>query len=114
MASTPPNSAGSPLASHLVPGVIPVPPKPRHIPGSTPVPRPGAVARSKGRTLSSCRIGAWPILNQPLQRMRLEEFLRAYLPRPDRRCRVAPALGVTLLLKNVLLCREPLYGGGEW
>ena len=32
----------------------------------------------------------------------------------DRRCRIAPAIGVTLLLKNVLLCREPLYGVGEW
>ena len=46
--------------------------------------------------------------------MRLEEFLRSYLPRADRRCRIAPAIGVTLLLKNVLLCREPLYGVGEW
>jgi transposase len=46
--------------------------------------------------------------------MRLEEFLRSYLPRADRRCRIAPALGTTLLLKNVLLSREPLYGIGEW
>jgi len=46
--------------------------------------------------------------------MRLEEFLRAYLPRADRRCRIAPARGITLLLKNVLLSREPLYGVGEW
>ena len=46
--------------------------------------------------------------------MRLEEFLRSYLPCADRRCRIAPAIGVTLLLKNVLLCREPLYGVGEW
>ena len=46
--------------------------------------------------------------------MRLEEFLHSYLPRADRRCRIAPAIGVTLLLKNVLLCREPLYGVGEW
>jgi len=46
--------------------------------------------------------------------MRLEEFLRAYLPRADRRCRIDPTIGITLLLKNVLLAREPLYGVGEW
>src|SRR5438132_221450 len=46
--------------------------------------------------------------------MRLGEFLRSYLPRADRRCRIAPALGISLLLKNVLLSREPLYGSGEW
>ncbi len=46
--------------------------------------------------------------------MRLDEFLRSYLPRVDRRCRIAPALGISLLLKNVLLSREPLYGIGEW
>ena len=46
--------------------------------------------------------------------MRLDEFLRSYLPRADRRCRIAPSIGVTLLLKNVLLSREPLYGIGEW
>ena len=46
--------------------------------------------------------------------MRLDEFLRSYLPRSDRRCRIAPTLGISLLLKNVLLSREPLYGIGEW
>jgi transposase len=89
-------------------------PKGRHVPPSTTAPRPGEIARAKGRTLNSCRIGALPILDRILQRMRLEEFLRSYLPRADRRCRIDPALGVTLLLKNVLLCREPLYGVGEW
>jgi transposase len=89
-------------------------PKPRHVPRSTKEPRLGEIARSKGRTLNSCRIGALPILHRALQRMRLEEFLCSYLPRADRRCRIAPALGTMLLLKNVLLSRQPLYGVGEW
>jgi transposase len=89
-------------------------PKKRHVPRSTNAPRPGEVARSKGRALSSYRVSALPIINRLLERMRLEEFLRLYLPRADRRCRIAPTIGVTLLLKNVLLCREPLYGVGEW
>jgi transposase len=89
-------------------------PKKRHVPRSTNGPRPGEIARTRGRTLNSCRIDALPIINQLLARMRLDDFLRSYLPRADRRCRIAPALGISLLLKNVLLSREPLYGIGEW
>jgi len=89
-------------------------PKKHHVPRSTSAPRPGEVARSKGRSLHSCRVGAVPIIDRLLERMRLKEFLRAYLPRADRRCRIDPAIGIMLLLKNVLLCREPLYGVGEW
>src|SRR5271157_2927477 len=66
-------------------------PKRRHVPRSTSAPRPGEIARAKDRTLNSCRIGALPIIDRLLERMRLEEFLRAYLPRADRRCRIAPA-----------------------
>ena len=89
-------------------------PKKRHLPRSTNAPTPGEVARVKGRTLTSYRVGALPIIDRLLERMRLEEFLRAYLPRADRRCRIAPTTGVILLLKNVLLSREPLYGIGDW
>jgi transposase len=89
-------------------------PKERHVPRSTRAPHLGEVAHAQGQTLNSCRIGALPILDRILERMRLEEFLHAYLPHADRRCRIAPTIGVTLLLKNVLLCREPLYGIGEW
>jgi len=89
-------------------------PKKRHVPRSTEAPRPGEIARSKGRALTSYRVGALPIINQLLERMRLQEFLHAYLPRADRSCRIAPSVGVSLLLKNVLLAREPLYGIGEW
>ena len=89
-------------------------PKKRHLPRSTDAPRPGELARAKGRTLSSYRISALPIIERFLERMRLDHFLRSYLPRADRRCRIAPSIGISLLLKNVLLCREPLYGIGEW
>ena len=88
--------------------------KERHVRRSTSDPSPGEFARSRGKTLNSYRIGALPIINRFLERMRLAEFLRSYLPPADRRCRIAPTIGVMLLLKNVLLCREPLYGVGEW
>jgi transposase len=89
-------------------------PKKRHVPPSTTPPRPGEIARAKGQTLTSYRISALPIIDRLLDRMHLDEFLRSYLPRADRRCRIAPSIGISLLLKNVLLSREPLYGIGEW
>jgi transposase len=89
-------------------------PKKRHLPPSTDAPRLGETARTGGRTLNSYRVAALPIIDRLLERMRLDEFLRSYLPRADRRCRIAPSIGVTLLLKNALLSREPLYGIGEW
>jgi transposase len=89
------------------------PPK-RRLPRLTEAPRPGEIARAGGRSLTSYRIAALPIINQLLERMRLDEFLRSYLPRADRRCRIAPSIGISLLLKNVLIAREPLYGIGEW
>ncbi len=89
-------------------------PTKRHLPRSTDHPRPGEIAHAKGQTLNSCRVSALPIIDRLLERMRLDHFLRSYLPRADRRCRIAPSIGISLLLKNVLLCREPLYGIGEW
>jgi transposase len=76
--------------------------------------RPGEVAQAQGRTLNSYRVGALPILERFLQRLRLEEFLRDRLPAEDPRTKVATATGLTLLLKNLLVSREPLYGVGEW
>jgi transposase len=46
--------------------------------------------------------------------MRLKEFLEGYLPRPGARSRIAPVDGLLVLVKNVLLGREPIYGVGEW
>jgi transposase len=89
-------------------------PNPQRRPRVASEPTPGEIAHAKGHTLNSCRLGALPILERLLKRMRLEEFLRAYLSPADRRCRIDPTIGITLLLKNVLLAREPLYGIGEW
>ena len=80
----------------------------------TPGPRSGAIARAEGRTLNSCRVGALPILDRLLRRMRLGEFLVAYLPPEDRRFKIATATGLLVLLKNLLVTREPLYGVGDW
>jgi transposase len=81
----------------------------------TPPPlRPGRTARAAGRILDSYTIGALPILDRFFDRLRLKPILRDHLPHEDRRCRIATATGLLLLLKNLLVCREPLYGLGEW
>jgi transposase len=79
-----------------------------------PVTQVGQRAQAAGHHLHSCRIGLLPIVNRILERLRLQDTFRAALPRADRRCRIDPATGLLVLLKNLLLSREPLYGVGEW
>src|SRR4051794_32917856 len=74
----------------------------------------GHRAEAAGHDLLSYRVGILPILNRILERLRLVESFRAYLPPKDRRCRIDPAIGLLVLLKNLLMSREPLYGVGEW
>jgi transposase len=49
-----------------------------------------------------------------LQRIRLEEFFQAYLPGEDRRTKVPAARGLLVLVKNILISRDPIYGVGDW
>jgi transposase len=74
----------------------------------------GRIARASGETLKSWSVGALPIVNRVLQRLKLEEFLRDGLPAEDRRVKVPTASALLVLLRNLLLSREPLYGIGEW
>jgi transposase len=59
-------------------------------------------------------VGALPVLGRFLKRLRIEEFLSKHLPREDRRSRVPTATALLLLVRNLLISREPLYGVGEW
>ncbi len=74
----------------------------------------GQIARASGETLKSWSVGALPIVNRILRRLKLEEFLRDRLPAEDRRVKVPTASVLLVLLRNLLLSREPLYGIGEW
>jgi transposase len=77
-------------------------------------PTPGETAHAQGRTLHSRKIGALPILDRFLKRLRIDEFLRDHLPPEDRRFRVPTAAALLLLARNFLVSREPLYGIGQW
>ncbi len=63
-----------------------------------PKPRPGEIAQAQGRTLNSYRLGALPMLESVLQRLRLGEFLGDRLPSEDPRTKIATATGLLLLV----------------
>ena len=74
----------------------------------------GEVAQTDGQTLNSRKVGALPILDRFLRRLRIGEALSDRLPREDRRWRVSNSAVLLLLARNLLVSREPLYGVGEW
>jgi transposase len=76
--------------------------------------KPGHVARSGGRTLRTYDVGALPIINRILQRMRLSEILEECLPKDNSRTRLATHRGLLVLVRNILVSREPVYGVGQW
>ena len=65
-------------------------------------------------SLVSKAMGPLPLANHILTRLRLEQLLEQYVPCTDRRLKLAPAVGLGVLLRNVLVGREPLYGLSEW
>jgi transposase len=74
----------------------------------------GEVARQTGQTLTTHNVGALPLLNRILRRMKLEEFLQEYLPPEDGRTKVPTARVLLVMVRNLLVSREPFYGVGEW
>jgi transposase len=88
--------------------------KPNHARASSAEPPSAPIAHKRGRSLCSQTLGALPILNRLLKRTRLEEFLHAALPSHDARTKLPPAKALLVLLRNLLVSREPIYGVGEW
>jgi transposase len=70
--------------------------------------------RSRGKVILTHSVGAMPIINRLLKRMRLQELLHRHLPPEDDRTKVDMPRVVLLLLKNLLVSREPVYGVAEW
>ena len=66
-------------------------------------------------TLESRAVGAVPVVQHFLQRLRLPELLQQYLPVPrGRPAQVPTAVTLTTLLTNLLLARQPLYAIPDW
>lgn len=64
--------------------------------------------------LESRALGALPIINRYMKSVGLQDILETYLPRNDKRIKLAPSLGIGLLLRNLIVARKPLYALGEW
>ena len=83
-------------------------------PKGTPLRSSGSIAKGAGVHLTSHRVGSLPLINRILERMRLRDFLEAYLPRRSRPPAVPYVQMIEVLLRNILLSREPVYGVVEW
>lgn len=71
-------------------------------------------AQSDNAQLRSFHVGALPIINHFLERLDLHRLLAEYLPRESRRVQVDTPRALLVLVRNILLSREPIYGVGEW
>jgi transposase len=60
-------------------------------------------------TLQSERLGALPLINRFLERLALEDHLERFVPTTDRRVRVPYARALAVLLRSLLIEREPMY-----
>lgn len=80
--------------------------------------RPNVTATTLANTsqlqVRSLRVGALPLINHFFERMQLLPLLQRHLP-PDRRnVRLDTPRALLVLVRNMLLSREPVYGIGEW
>jgi hypothetical protein len=60
------------------------------------------------------RISGLPVVNAVLGRLGFDELLTSYLPEPDSRCKLSSAKAIGVLVRNLALGRQPLYGLCAW
>ena len=59
--------------------------------------------------LRSERLGPLPLINHFIERSDLERLLDHHVPTRDRRCAVTHAKALGVLLRSLIVEREPLY-----
>jgi transposase len=64
--------------------------------------------------VESRAIGALPVVNAVLARLGFDELVASYLPEPDPRCRITSTKAIGVLVRNLALGRQPLYGLSAW
>jgi transposase len=65
--------------------------------------------RSTGFALKTERLGPLPLINHFIERIGLEALLEQHVPTTDRRCTVAHARALGVLLRSIVVEREPIY-----
>jgi transposase len=69
---------------------------------------------SDALVLESLQVGAHPLIEPLLQRLRLREFLQQGFSPPDPRIKLAAIDSALVLVRNFTLCRYPLYEVPQW
>ena len=64
--------------------------------------------------LRTRQLGALPIVDWFCDRLGLGGLLEAVVPHDDARLRLAPAVAIGVLVRNLVLAREPVYALGRW
>ena len=59
--------------------------------------------------LASERLGPLPLLNHFIEQLQWPRLLDRYVPTTDRRCRLAYGKALGVLLRSIVIEREPLY-----
>src|SRR3974390_715927 len=73
-----------------------------------------AMSEEQRFELSSQALGALPIVSRFLDRLGIEAMLERHLPDGDARVLMAVARTIRVLVVNLCVEREPLYGIAEW
>jgi transposase len=60
-------------------------------------------------SLKTQRLGPLPIINHFISRLKLEELLERFVPTNDKRVRLPYAKGLGVLLRSILVERDPIY-----
>ena len=79
-----------------------------------PAVRAGSEATNGELRLRSYQVGAVPLVNHFLRRLDFERTLRAHLPPHDVRQELPTERILALVVRNLLVSREPLYGIPDW
>src|SRR2546428_12481927 len=64
--------------------------------------------------LHSRQVGSLPIVNHSLGRVGLDVALARHVPADDARLRLAPAVAVGVVVRNLIIEHRPVYALGEW
>jgi len=67
-----------------------------------------------GFELDTQLLGPLPVINAFCARLGLDALLPRFLPHDDARLRLAPATAVGVVVRNLVVHREPVYALGEW
>jgi hypothetical protein len=70
--------------------------------------------QSAGFELDSQLLGPLPIVDAFCGRLGVDGLVERFLPRDDARLKLAPAAAIGVVVRNLVLGREPVYALGEW